>query len=128
MTPQGRRNAQHSLLPQRNKPHRSIGAYPGEVTDPPFEEAADQPEAEETAEEKVEEASLMGDHRRIRTRQEEYWEKHWPYPTPPINSLVYPPKYSQVIERKPKISCYSGAHTVEPTGTIPYSQSPSLRL
>ena len=117
MTLQGRRNARRSPLPQRNKPRHSIGAYPDKATDPPFEEAADQPEEEETAEETVEEASLMGDHRRIRTRQEEYQERHRPYPTPLINSSVCHPKYLQVTKRKWKTSYCSGVRTAELTET-----------
>ena len=119
---QERRSAQHSPRPQRNRPQPSTGACQAEALDPPFEEAVDpRQEAEETAGE----VFPTEDHQKIRTRQEEYQEKHRPYPTPPTNSSEYRLRYSRATKRRRKTSSYNGAHIAERTEITPHSQYPS---
>ena len=124
MIPQ-ERNAQHSLRPQRNQPQLSTGAYQAEVPDPPFEGVVDPRGA--GAEETAGEVFPTEDHRKTRTHQEEYQEKHRPYPTPPINLLGYHLKYSRATERRRKTSSYSGARIAELTETTPRSPYHSLK-
>src|ERR1700761_787050 len=125
MNPQERRNARHSPRPQRNRLQLSTGAYQAEALDPPFEGVADPREA--GAEGTAGEGSLTEDRRKIRTHQEEYQEKHRPYPTPPINLLGYHLKCSRAIERRRKTSSYSGARIAELTETTPRSPYPSRK-
>ena len=115
MTPQEWRNARRSPLPQSNKPRPSTGACQDKAIDQPFEGAADLRQAE--AEETVGVDFPTGDHRTTRTHQQEYQEKHQPYPTLPINLSAFPHRYSRGIEQRRKTSCCNGERIAEPTGT-----------
>ena len=125
MIPQEQKNARRSPQPQPNQHRPSTGAYLDEAADQPFEEAAVLPEEEE--EEMVEEVFPTEGHRKTRTRQEEYQERHRPYPTPLTSSSVSHHKYSRGTERRQKTSYYNGGHTAEPTETTPRWQFPSRK-
>ena len=120
---QERRNAQHSPRPQRNRLQPSTGACQAEALDPPFEGTVDPRQAE--AEGTAEEVFPTEDHQKIRTRQEEYQEKHRPYPTPPTSSSEYRLRCSQATGRRRKTSFYNGAHIVERTEITPHLPYPS---
>ena len=125
MTPQGQKSTQHSPPPQRNKPQPSTGAHQGEAADQPFGGAADLQEV--GVEETAQEVFPTEGHRMTQTRQEEYQEKHRPYPTPPISSSAFPCKYSQGTELRQKTSCYNGKRTAELTETTQHWRSPLRR-
>ena len=129
MTRQGPVKGRRSRLPPRSQRQHSTGDWEDRVADQPFKEAADRPEAAEgTVEEMAEEASLTGDHRRTRMRQEEYREMHRPYPTPPINSSAYhrkclPGDRTKTEDFLLQWRTYCGANRNNSTLAVPFTKA-----